>query len=90
MTDKYSKLRQYNELLNQLRRQYPDYPATFSRCKTERCGTIARGAGLCRGCIEILLSHLVGYESAKRLHDAIKLQATINNDVREMLYDNEK
>lgn len=89
MNGEYKKLRDFDTALHALRRQYPDYPSTFGRCSTEGCNNGGRGSGKCSDCIEIKLSHLVGLEKAKQLHDAIRLQAAINNEIREMLYDKE-
>lgn len=73
-----TKTYQCEELINQLIRQYPVWPSTFSACKCKR--GMARGGGKCPDCIEEELANLIDDKLlAYRLHRAIQTVANLKS-----------
>jgi len=71
MTNK-SKVMLIDSLINDLRRNYPDWPSTFSQCMNEGCVNGARGGRQCIECIFNELMELTGNDShVEILHEHI-------------------
>lgn len=60
-----------------IRRNYPDWPSTFSKCSTEECRNLGRGAGMCAYCHEKKLAEFVGEDLAKEFHNSVHQEITV-------------
>lgn len=67
--------------INDLIRQYPTWPSTFSTCKCKR--NSARGAGPCAQCLEEKLAGLVGKPLAWEIHQSIAQFANLKGEAME-------
>ena len=77
-------MKSFDNLLWSLRRQYPEYPSTFSTC--QRCGNNpARGGGACASCIESDIAEISTPLLAAKLRGAIHNQASVISDIRDKL-----
>lgn len=76
----------FNRLTYDLRRQFPEWPSTFSPCVVHGCTDAARGGGLCSECLRDCLSELTGQPAlATRLHDALETARDTTADMRDNL-----
>ena len=55
-----------NEIAQDIRRQFPSYPATFGPCVNGCEGEVARGSGPCLQCLADELVRVAGFEPAWR------------------------
>ncbi len=67
------------KLATQLLQNYPVYLTTFSTCSCCKSNP-AKGGMECPECLENELASIVGYQSAKALHDEIKYNQVQDND----------
>lgn len=61
-----------NEIVTDLKYQYPTHPSTFGPCSNEHCGGSARGSRVCAGCLEDELSELTDSATAARIRRMIR------------------
>lgn len=64
--------REIEILIDDLWRQHPRWPSTFSKCWTSGCQNIARGGNECAECVEKELAALVGTDLAHEYACSIK------------------
>ena len=69
-------------LINDLIRQYPTWPSTFSKCG---CGRgAARGGGQCSTCIEEDLAQIIDEEFADDIHATVRYFAHLKSTAIEL------
>lgn len=70
------------DLISVVRRNYPGWPSTFSKCETDGCSSQARGGGLCVECAQRLLAAQVGELLAARFVAAVEHLARLEREIR--------
>ncbi len=73
-----SNEQKFNNLLYELRRNYPQYPSTFGVCSKFECNNSARGSGRCASCIADEIAELLGDEDlAMDIHKTTMVTARV-------------
>lgn len=72
--------------INDLIRQYPTWPSTFSTCECKRHA--ARGSGPCAQCIEEKIAEVVGKPLAWELHQAVIQLTQFKREALDIAYGN--
>ena len=70
-----TKTSQVTRLMDNIKAQYPCFPATFNQCGCHR--DIARGTGKCATCYEEELAALVGHDQAEYYHKKVRKLADL-------------
>ena len=84
--NEFTRERQLETAINDLWRNFPEWPSTFGNCANPDCSGAARGSGLCRDCVTECIAEITGdRDAATALRVAIESVRTAALALRNMV-----